>query len=149
MPGVVRSSPAVRLPRRGGLAAVSVATFVSASPQAAPELGLSPSEAFPLREIAIIGLPKHVDGLGFRAIPLDEDGRQLGDGIALHAVRLDTEAPVFVFAIGHEQYAVGLRAIVGVVAVVFVYPWIAARTLWAPWIPHTLGDIIGDSIVKL
>jgi hypothetical protein len=54
-----------------------------------------------------------------------------------------------VFAIGHEQYAVGLRAIVGVVAVVFVYPWIAARTLWAPWIPHTLGDIIGDSIVKL
>jgi hypothetical protein len=54
-----------------------------------------------------------------------------------------------VFAMGHEQYAVGLRVVVGVVAVVFVYPWIAARTLWAPWIPHTLGDIIGDSIVKL
>ena len=54
-----------------------------------------------------------------------------------------------VFAIGHEQYPVALRVVVGLVAVVFVYPWAAARSLWAPWIPHTLGDIIADSILKL
>ncbi|OGC76957.1 MAG: hypothetical protein A2Z27_06445 [candidate division Zixibacteria bacterium RBG_16_50_21] len=54
-----------------------------------------------------------------------------------------------VFAVGHEQYTIAFRVIIGVVAVVFVYPWIAARSLWAPWIPHTLGDVIGDSILKL
>jgi membrane protease YdiL (CAAX protease family) len=54
-----------------------------------------------------------------------------------------------VFAVGHEQYAMVLRVIVGVVAVVFAYPWVAARSLWAPWIPHTLGDVIGDTILKL
>ena len=54
-----------------------------------------------------------------------------------------------VFAAGHEQYELALRVVVGVVALVFVYPWIAARSLWAPWIPHTLGDIIGDTILKL
>jgi hypothetical protein len=54
-----------------------------------------------------------------------------------------------VFAVGHEQYSITLRVVVGVVAVVFAYPWIAARSLWAPWIPHTLGDIIGDLILKL
>jgi hypothetical protein len=54
-----------------------------------------------------------------------------------------------VFALGHEQYSVALRVVVGMVAVVFAYPWIAARSLWAPWIPHTLGDIIVDSILKL
>ena len=54
-----------------------------------------------------------------------------------------------VFAVGHEQYAIALRVLVGVVAVVFAYPWITARSLWAPWIPHTLGDIIVDSILKL
>ena len=36
----------------------------------------------------------------------------------------------------------------GVVAVVFVYPWAASRSLWAPWIPHTLGDVIVDSILE-
>ena len=54
-----------------------------------------------------------------------------------------------VFAVGHEQYPIALRVVVGVVAVVFVYPWIAARSLWAPWIAHTLGDVIGDSIIAL
>ena len=54
-----------------------------------------------------------------------------------------------VFAVGHEQYSIALRVVVGVVAIVFAYPWIAARSLWAPWIPHTLGDVIGDSILKL
>jgi membrane protease YdiL (CAAX protease family) len=54
-----------------------------------------------------------------------------------------------VFGVGHEQYPIGLRVLVGVTAVVFVYPWIATRSLWAPWIPHTLGDVIGDSILKL
>lgn len=54
-----------------------------------------------------------------------------------------------VFAIGHEQYAMTLRTIVGVVAMVFVYPWVAARSLWAPWIAHMLVDVIGDSILEL
>jgi membrane protease YdiL (CAAX protease family) len=54
-----------------------------------------------------------------------------------------------VFGLAHEQYPPALRAVVGVVAVVFAYPWIAARSLWAPWIPHTLGDFIGDTILKL
>jgi hypothetical protein len=54
-----------------------------------------------------------------------------------------------VFAAGHEQYAVALRVVVGIVAILFVYPWIAARSLWAPWIPHTLGDIIADTVVRL
>lgn len=54
-----------------------------------------------------------------------------------------------VFALGHEQYPVALRVVVGVVAVVFAYPWAAARSLWAPWIPHTLGDFVGDTILTL
>ena len=54
-----------------------------------------------------------------------------------------------VFAVGHEQYSITLRVVIGVFAVVFAYPWIAARSLWAPWIPHTLGDIIVDSILHL
>ncbi|HJZ97134.1 MAG TPA: CPBP family intramembrane glutamic endopeptidase [Candidatus Solibacter sp.] len=55
----------------------------------------------------------------------------------------------FVFAAGHEQYSLPLRVVVGLVAVLFAYPWISARSLWAPWIPHTLGDVIGDTILKL
>ena len=54
-----------------------------------------------------------------------------------------------VFAAGHEQYSIALRVVVGVVAIGFAYPWIAARSLWAPWIPHTLVDVIGDSILRL
>jgi hypothetical protein len=54
-----------------------------------------------------------------------------------------------VFAIGHEQYAMALRAVLGVVATAFVYPWVAARSLWAPWIAHMLVDVIGDSILEL
>jgi CAAX prenyl protease-like protein len=54
-----------------------------------------------------------------------------------------------VFAVSHDQYSMALRVVVGVIAVVFTYPWIAARSLWAPWIPHTLVDVIGDSILKL
>ncbi len=54
-----------------------------------------------------------------------------------------------VFAVGHEQYPIALRVVVGIVAVVFAYPWAVARSLWAPWIPHTLGDFIGDTILRL
>jgi Type II CAAX prenyl endopeptidase Rce1-like len=54
-----------------------------------------------------------------------------------------------VFAVGHEQYPVALRVVVGVVSVAFAYPWITARSLWASWIPHTLGDVIADSILEL
>ncbi len=65
------------------------------------------------------------------------------------AVVVGTIGSCFVFAVGHDQYSITLRVVIGVGAVVFAYPWIAARSLWAPWIPHTLGDIIGDSILKL
>lgn len=54
-----------------------------------------------------------------------------------------------VFAMGHEQYSLALRVVIGTVSVLFVYPWVSARSLWAPWIPHTLVDFIGDSILKL
>jgi hypothetical protein len=62
---------------------------------------------------------------------------------------IGTIGSCFVFAAGHEQYSLPLRVVVGLVAVVFAYPWISARSLWAPWIPHTLGDVIGDTILKL
>jgi membrane protease YdiL (CAAX protease family) len=54
-----------------------------------------------------------------------------------------------VFAMGHEQYSVVLRAVIGVFAAVFAYPWVAARSLWAPWIAHMLVDVVSDSILKL
>jgi membrane protease YdiL (CAAX protease family) len=54
-----------------------------------------------------------------------------------------------VFAVGHEQYDIALRVVIGVVAIVFVYPWVKTRSLWSPWITHTIGDIIGDTILKL
>jgi hypothetical protein len=54
-----------------------------------------------------------------------------------------------VFAWGHGQYPVPLRVVLGLVALVFVWPWVRARSLWAPWIAHTLGDVVGDSILEL
>jgi hypothetical protein len=54
-----------------------------------------------------------------------------------------------VFAVGHEQYAMTLRVVIGVVSMVFAYPWATARSLWAPWIAHTLVDVIADSILQL
>lgn len=54
-----------------------------------------------------------------------------------------------IFGISHEQYSMTLRVVIGVVAVVFVYPWVKTRSLWSPWIAHTLGDIVGDTILKL
>lgn len=54
-----------------------------------------------------------------------------------------------VFALGHEQYAPALRVVVGVVSTVFAYPWVRARSLWAPWIAHMLVDVVGDSIIRL
>jgi hypothetical protein len=54
-----------------------------------------------------------------------------------------------VFAVGHEQYSIPLRVVVGIVAIVFVYPWVVSRSLWAAWIPHTVGDVIADSIITL
>lgn len=64
-------------------------------------------------------------------------------------IALGTLGSCVVFAAGHEQYSLALRVVVGLVAVVFAYPWIAARSLWAPWIPHTLGDFIADTILEL
>jgi hypothetical protein len=63
------------------------------------------------------------------------------------AVVVGAVGSCFVFAAGHDQYSLELRVAVGVVALVFIYPWVAARSLWAPWIPHTLGDFIADSIL--
>jgi len=54
-----------------------------------------------------------------------------------------------VFAAGHGQYPIAFRVVGGVIAIVFAWPWAQARSLWASWIPHTLGDLIGDSILKL
>lgn len=54
-----------------------------------------------------------------------------------------------VFAAGHVQYPLGLRVVLGVIALVFVWPYVRARSLWAPWIPHTLGDVVADTILKL
>ncbi len=76
------------------------------------------------------------------AFPLD--GRVDRAGVVVGTI-----GSCVVFAMGHEQYPVALRVVVGMVAVVFAYPWIAARSLWAAWIPHTLGDFIGDTILKL
>lgn len=67
------------------------------SPPAPQEtaLRLSPSEVFPLQEVAIPGLPDDVMGLGLRAVPLDAAGKESGAAIALHAVRLEAGVPVF------------------------------------------------------
>lgn len=62
---------------------------------------------------------------------------------------LGTIGSCILFAMGHDQYPVALRVIIGVAASVFAIAWIRARSLWAPWIAHTLADIIGDSIVEL
>lgn len=62
---------------------------------------------------------------------------------------LGTVGSSIVFALGHTQYSLPLRVVLGVISVVFVWPWARARSLWAPWIPHTLGDVIGDTILKL
>lgn len=73
----------------------------------------------------------------------------LAGGANRAGVVLGTLGSCVVFAAGHEQYSIALRVVVGLVAVVFAWPWVAARSLWAPWIPHTLGDFIGDTILKL
>jgi hypothetical protein len=63
---------------------------------------------------------------------------------------LGTIGSCIVFASGHTQYPLPLRVLLGVVAAVaFVWPWVRARSLWAPWIPHTLGDFIADTILRL
>ena len=60
-----------------------------------------------------------------------------------------TVASCVIFAASHEQYPVPLRVVLGVVSVVFAYPWLGARSLWAPWIVHMLGDVVGDTILKI
>jgi hypothetical protein len=53
------------------------------------------------------------------------------------------------FAALHTQYAVALRIMLGVVSVLFVWPWVRARSLWAPWIVHMIGDVVGDTFLVL
>ena len=62
---------------------------------------------------------------------------------------LGTIGSCLVFAASHEQYSVALRVVIGVVSAGFAYAWIRARSLWAPWIPHTLVDFVVDSILTL
>ena len=73
----------------------------------------------------------------------------LNDTLNRTGVIVGTIGSCIVFAAGHDQYPIELRVVIGIVSVVFVYPWIKTRTLWSPWIAHTLGDIIGDTIVTL
>jgi len=54
-----------------------------------------------------------------------------------------------IFAAGHTQYPLPLRAILAVMGILFAWPWWRARSLWAPYIMHTLGDLVGDSILQL
>ena len=75
-------------------------------------------------------------------LPLDGKLDRLGVVVA-------TVGSCTVFAAAHEQYPIELRVVLGIVSIVFVYPWLAARSLWASWIPHTLGDFVGDTILKL
>ena len=53
------------------------------------------------------------------------------------------------FAFGHDQFPIALRIVLGVIATVFVWPWVSARSLWASYMPHTIGDWIGDAFLKL
>jgi hypothetical protein len=53
------------------------------------------------------------------------------------------------FAALHTQYALALRVMLAVVSVLFVWPWARARSLWAPWIVHMIGDVVGDTFLVL
>lgn len=55
----------------------------------------------------------------------------------------------FIFAASHTQYSIALRVILGVLSVIFAFAWVRTRSLWGPWIPHTVVDVVGDSILKL
>lgn len=72
------------------------------------------------------------------------DGRLDRKGLALGTV-----VSCVVFAAGHQQYPLPLRVVLAVIAVVFAWPFLRARSLWAAWIPHTLGDFVGDAFLKL
>lgn len=76
------------------------------------------------------------------AFPLEGKADRVG-------LAVGTIGSCLVFAISHEQYSAALRVVIGVASSVFVYAWVRARSLWAAWIPHTLVDVIGDSIVQL
>lgn len=54
-----------------------------------------------------------------------------------------------VFAIGHEQYNLDLRILIGVASIAFVYPWVKTRSLWGAWLAHMIVDIIGDTFIDL
>lgn len=65
------------------------------------------------------------------------------------AVAVATVGSCFVFAASHTQYPVPLRALLGTISVVFVWPWVQSRSLWGAWMVHMAGDIVGDSILTL
>lgn len=54
-----------------------------------------------------------------------------------------------IFGLAHEQYALPLQVVTALVGLIFALPWIKARSLWAAWLPHTLGDVIGDTFMAL
>lgn len=65
------------------------------------------------------------------------------------AVAFATVGSCFVFAASHTQYPIPLRVLLGTLSVVFVWPWVQSRSLWAAWMVHMAGDIVGDSILTL
>ena len=52
------------------------------------------------------------------------------------------------FAVGHGQYPLWLRAFLVVTALILAWPWVRARSLWACWIVHMLGDVVVDSTLS-
>jgi hypothetical protein len=65
------------------------------------------------------------------------------------AVAVATVGSTFAFAALHAQYPLALRVLLGVVSLAFVWPWVRARSLWAPWVVHMIGDVVGDTFLVL
>jgi membrane protease YdiL (CAAX protease family) len=54
-----------------------------------------------------------------------------------------------VFGAGHDQAPVGLRLAIGVAGIIFAWPFWRTRSLWAPWLAHMVGDVVGDTFLTL
>ena len=89
-------------------------------------------------------------GLFFCLVYAAVSGAQFPDGkhqrIALVVAALASSA---LFAFGHGQYNSAQKIGVMIVGLIFVGAFIGARSLWAPWLAHQLGDMVGDTIVSL
>jgi hypothetical protein len=54
-----------------------------------------------------------------------------------------------VFGASHSQANIGLRVAIGVAGVIFAWPFWKSRSLWAPWLTHMVGDVVGDTFLRL